>query len=105
MAQSSSSTSLAVRQQISTLVRRGASNQQIENTLVDEYGPTILLEPPASGLSSVVYLLPAVAGAVAVVALGTLFWRRSREMARLRRDATPGAADPEPSDGRGGADR
>lgn len=90
VAQSSSSTSLAVRRQIVRLVRHGDSDQQVEDALVDEYGPTILLAPPASGLSAAVYVLPAVAGAVAVGTLAALFWRRTRELARLGREQPEG---------------
>ena len=85
VAQSSSSTSLAVRQQITRMVRRGDSTQQIKDVLVAEYGPTILLLPPASGLDAAIYLVPALAGAAAVGTLVVLFWRRSRELGRLRR--------------------
>ena len=67
------------------LARQGRSNQEIENALVDQYGSTILLRPPTSGLTALVWLIPAVAGAVAVAAIGVLFWRRAREMSRLRR--------------------
>ena len=85
VAQSSASAAVAVRHEVARLARQGRSNQEIENALVDQYGSTILLRPPTSGLTALVWLIPAVAGAVAVAAIGVLFWRRGREMSRLRR--------------------
>ena len=86
VAQSSASSAIAVRHQIQQLVDEGQTDQQIENTLVAQYGGTILLRPPTSGLTSLVWILPAVAGAVAVGAVAVLFWRRSRDLRRLRQD-------------------
>lgn len=87
VAQSSASAAVAVRHEVLRLARRGETDQQIEDALVSQYGPTILLRPPTSGLTSLVWIVPAVAGTTAVVALGVLFWRRGREMVRLRRGA------------------
>jgi cytochrome c-type biogenesis protein CcmH len=84
VAQSSASTAIALRHQIAQQVRQGRSDAEIEDGLVARYGPTILLRPPAHGLATAVYVVPAVAGALAVGALGLLFWRRSTEMRRLR---------------------
>lgn len=84
VAQSSASTAVAVRHEVLQLTRRGESDQQIEDALVGQYGTAILLRPPTSGLASLVWIVPALAGIAAVVALGALFWRRSRQMARLR---------------------
>jgi cytochrome c-type biogenesis protein CcmH len=84
VAQSSASTAIAVRHQIATMVARGDSDQQILTSLTDRYGTSILLRPPASGLGAVVYVVPAIAGALAVGGLAVLFWRRQRELTRLR---------------------
>lgn len=84
VAQSTTSSALAVRKEVGQLVAAGASDQQIDQRLVAQYGTSILLRPPTSGLGALVWILPAVAGAVALGALGTLFWRRSRQLSRLR---------------------
>ena len=84
VAQSSASAAVAVRHEVLHLARRGWSDQRIDDRLVGQYGPTILLRPPTSGLASLVWIVPAVAAAGALAALGALFWRRSRQMARLR---------------------
>jgi cytochrome c-type biogenesis protein CcmH len=84
VAQSSSSAALAVRQEILRMEQTGSSDGQIEQALVAQYGPTILLRPATTGLTSLVWVIPAVAGATAVVALGVFFWRREREFESLR---------------------
>jgi len=86
VAQSSSSSAVAVRHQVDRLVADGKTDQQIEATLVAQYGNSILLRPSTSGLTSLVWILPAVAGALAVAVLAVLFWRRSRDLERLRRE-------------------
>lgn len=86
VAQSAASSAVAVRHEITHLIAAGRSDQQIESDLVAQYGPGIMLAPSASGLSAVVWYLPALAGALAVAALGALFWRRSRSLRRLRGD-------------------
>lgn len=83
VAQSSASAAVAVRHEIARLVAKGETDQQIEARLVAQYGPTILLRPPASGLTSLVWYLPAAAGAAAFAVLGALFVRRSRALRRL----------------------
>lgn len=85
MAQSSAPAAVSVRHEISRLVANGRTDQQVEATLVATYGPSILLRPPASGLSAVVWIAPVVVAAGAAVGLGALFWRRGRDLGRLRR--------------------
>lgn len=82
--QSAASSAVAVRRQIAAEVARGEGATAIENGLVAQYGPSILLSPPASGLSSLVWYVPAAAGAVALGVLGVFFWRRSRSWRALR---------------------
>jgi cytochrome c-type biogenesis protein CcmH len=82
---SSASVAVTVRHQIARQVAAGRTDQQIENALVARYGPTILLRPPAHGLTALVWVLPAVAGFLALGAVGALFWRRSKQMSALRR--------------------
>ena len=84
VAQSNESTALAVRHEIERLVAQGRSTAQIEQTLVSHYGPTILLVPPDSGGFALIWLLPITFGVGALIAVGVLFWRRSREFAVMR---------------------
>lgn len=85
--QSNASSAIAVRHEITQDLARGESVTHIEDTLVAQYGPSILLSPPDSGWSAVVWLVPAVAGPLALLAVLGLFWRRGRSLARLRSGA------------------
>jgi cytochrome c-type biogenesis protein CcmH len=85
---SSASAAVAVRREIARAVAAGHSDQQIDNSLVARYGPTILLRPSTHGLAALVWIVPAVGGAAALAAVGLLFWRRARQMSILRRDGT-----------------
>lgn len=84
VAQSAASAAVAVRREIAAQVARGESQTAIENGLVAQYGTSILLSPPASGLSALVWYVPAVAGAIALAVLAAFFWRRSRSWQALR---------------------
>jgi cytochrome c-type biogenesis protein CcmH/NrfF len=66
---------------IARLVRSGRSKDQIHDALVAQYGPEVLALPKASGFDLSAYLVPAIAFAVAVVALGlgVRRWRRDGE--------------------------
>jgi cytochrome c-type biogenesis protein CcmH/NrfF len=88
VAESTASSAIAVRHEITRLVGAGKSNGAIEARLVDQYGPSILLVPPSSGLSLVVWVVPTVAGVLAVAALVVFFWKRSSWWRRVRREAT-----------------
>lgn len=84
VAQSTAASAIAVRHEVAGLTAAGVSDQAIEQRLVSQYGPSILLAPPDSGLSSLVWLLPLVAGLLSVGGLGVFFWRRARTWRRLR---------------------
>jgi cytochrome c-type biogenesis protein CcmH len=84
VADSNSTTAIAVRHQIENLVAAGSSDADIDQTLVSEYGQTILLVPPDAGGFPLIWVIPAVLGAATLVAVGVLFWRRSREFGALR---------------------
>jgi cytochrome c-type biogenesis protein CcmH len=89
VAQSDESTAIAVRHEIAHQVARGRSTAQIEHTLVSQYGPTILLEPPDADGVPLIWIIPTVLGAGALIAIGILFWRRSRQFSSLRSAQVP----------------
>ena len=76
VAQSTAPTAVAVRAAVGQLVAEGRSDQQIRAYLVDRYGSSIVLDPPASGWSLTVWLLPLLAGVAAAVALAVVLVRR-----------------------------
>jgi cytochrome c-type biogenesis protein CcmH len=84
VADSDESTAIAVRHEIVKELHEGRSSGQIEQTLVSQYGPTILLEPPDSGGFALIWIIPIVLGAAALASVLVLFVRRSRQFASLR---------------------
>ena len=81
VADSSASTAAAVRQLVLARVRQGQSDQQIEQYLVSRYGPSILLRPPTTGITAVVWVVPLLAAVGGAGGLGLFFWRRRRPVA------------------------
>jgi cytochrome c-type biogenesis protein CcmH/NrfF len=75
-----------MRSLIQGWLKQGDSQTQIRHFLVTDYGPSILEKPPATGLNSLVWALPAAAGALGVAGLGFAFARWRRQSAR---DAGP----------------
>ena len=84
VAQSEESTALAVRHEIVRQVAQGRSTGQIEQTLVAQYGQTILLEPPDADGFAIIWIVPIVLGVGAIGMIGVLFWRRSRQFNAMR---------------------
>ena len=84
VAQSNATTAIAVRHQIEHLVAEGRSTASIQQVLVSEYGPTILLVPPDAAGVPLIWIIPAVLGAAALAGVGVVFWRRSRSFAALK---------------------
>jgi cytochrome c-type biogenesis protein CcmH len=75
-----------IRSLIEGWLKQGKSQAQIREYLVSDYGDSILEKPPASGLDTLVWVLPAIAAALGVVGLGFGFarWRRLSAPARAR---------------------
>jgi cytochrome c-type biogenesis protein CcmH len=68
-----------IRSLIEGWLKQGDSQAQIRGYLVSDYGSSILETPPATGLSTLVWALPALAGALGLAGLGFAFarWRRA----------------------------
>ncbi len=77
VAESNVSVAREIRADIARRVDAGQSDEQIRAAYAALYGEAILLTPPASGLGSLVWILPAVVGVTAAAALGFAFrrWR------------------------------
>ena len=88
VAQSTAPTAVAVRATVTQLIAEGQDRPADRDYLVDRYGASIVLDPPASGWSLLVWLLPLLAGLAGVTALAVVFVRRRR-----RPPETPGPAD------------
>lgn len=81
--------SVEIRAQIRRGVEEGQSDEQILGALADAYGDQLLLNPPSTGTSSLVWVIPVV---VTVLAIGGLVWVVVRR--------TPGASGPVDDDDR-----
>ncbi len=79
---------------VETRLREGWTEEQIKDSFVESYGPRVLLEPPASGVNLMVWVVPP----AAVVLAGGLLFLALRRMSRRREhgDAeAPGLTDAE----------
>jgi cytochrome c-type biogenesis protein CcmH/NrfF len=92
VAQSEESTALAVRHEIQRQVAQGRSTAQIEQTLVAQYGQTILLEPPDAAGLPIIWIVTIALGVGALGVIGVLFWRRSRQFSAAREAQTTAEA-------------
>ena len=90
VAESSAPTAVTVRAAVAQQIAEGRTDQQIQAYLVDRYGMSIVLDPPARGWSLLVWLLPVLGGILAVGVLAIVLVRR-----RGSADEEPGVAGPE----------
>ncbi len=78
-AESDAEAATAVKTFIRERLGQGASDAQVKAELADRFGTSILLRPPASGVSGLVWALPVAAFILAAGGLAYAFWRwRSR---------------------------
>jgi cytochrome c-type biogenesis protein CcmH/NrfF len=75
---SNAAEAVEMRSLIQGWLKQGDSQAQIRHFLVTDYGTSILEKPPATGLNTLVWAMPAAAGALGVAGLGFAFarWRR-----------------------------
>lgn len=76
-----------IRQRIAA----GASEQQIKDELVDQFGPRVLAEPPKKGFDLLAWALPIGAAAGGAVVVGAAAWSWSRRR-REDGDSVPAGA-------------
>jgi cytochrome c-type biogenesis protein CcmH len=86
------------RNEIDRQLDQGATDPQILDWFVDRYGEEVLLDPPTSGLSAFIWVLPALAVLAAVVGLWFAFgrWRSAAPVPQAATgpaDAATGPAD------------
>jgi cytochrome c-type biogenesis protein CcmH len=80
VAGSSSPAAIQFRQEIASQMKAGQTNDEILNFFADRYGRDVLLTPPSSGLGGLVWVIPVVAIAAALLLLAATFrrWRSER---------------------------
>ena len=59
-------------------IAAGASEQQIKDELVEQFGPAVLAEPAKEGFDLLAWMLPLAAVAIGAAGVGVLAWRWSR---------------------------
>ena len=79
VAESNASVSQEMRADIAKRIQAGQTDAQIRQAYADQYGDYILLNPPATGVTSLVWILPVVVLALALAGLVGVF-RRWRSM-------------------------
>lgn len=82
----------AERREITRLIAQGKTKQEILDSLVDEYGDTVLASPKDEGFGRAAYLVPIalVLAMLAALAIYLPRWRRNRDAD----DGTPTADGP-----------
>jgi cytochrome c-type biogenesis protein CcmH len=80
-----------MKQIIRQRIREGASDEQIKDELVAQFGEGVLATPPKEGFDLLAWLLPLGGLALGVVAVGALAWAWSR---RPRDGATAAPEQP-----------
>ncbi|HPU38533.1 MAG TPA: cytochrome c-type biogenesis protein CcmH [Microthrixaceae bacterium] len=81
VASSQSSYAVQFREEIRKQMRQGGTDDEILNFFADSYGQEVLLTPPSSGIGGLVWVVPVVVAAGAVLLLVGTFrrWRAERE--------------------------
>jgi cytochrome c-type biogenesis protein CcmH len=82
-------TALAMLKKIDTEVADGESDDAILKSFVQEYGPTVLIEPPKSGFNLAAWIMPVLVPLIALFAV----WEAARKW--RHRGAAPPVAAPE----------
>jgi cytochrome c-type biogenesis protein CcmH len=101
LALSQSPQAMQEREYIRSLIAQGKTRRQIEDDLVQQYGPAVLALPTAQGFNLLVYVVPPVLLGLGLLTLALTIprWRR-----RARAAAAAGAASPaatlDPADAR-----
>jgi cytochrome c-type biogenesis protein CcmH len=75
VAESSAEAATAVKVFIRERLQQGATDAEVKAELQQRFGTGILLRPPASGVSGLVWALPVGALVAAAAGLGYAFWR------------------------------
>lgn len=88
VAESNAEAATAVKVFIGERLSQGASDAQVKSELQERFGTGILLRPPASGFSGLVWAIPVAAFVTAVAGLAYAFLRW-----RARAQRTASAAD------------
>jgi cytochrome c-type biogenesis protein CcmH len=89
--QSDSPIARRMKQVIRTRLAEGATEKQIRDELVAQFGPAVVAEPPKKGFDLLAWLVPLGILAAGAVGVGAIAWGWRRRRAE---DPPPGPLDP-----------
>ena len=75
VAESDAAVSQEIRLDIAKRLQAGQTDDQIRSALADQYGDFVLLTPSATGVTSIVWILPVVVLIVGIAGLASAFRR------------------------------
>jgi cytochrome c-type biogenesis protein CcmH len=82
------------RAYINGLIAQGKTKQQIEDALVEQYGPNVLATPSGHGFDLSAWIVPGLAVLALAVGLGLVWWRRARRgSGQVRTEPAPLSAE------------
>jgi cytochrome c-type biogenesis protein CcmH len=93
VAESNAPASQEIRRQIAEQIQKGQTDDEIRQYYVSRYGEAILLTPPATGVSALVWILPVVALAIGGAVLVIVFRRWSSAPEQHATDADRALVD------------
>jgi cytochrome c-type biogenesis protein CcmH len=81
---------------IRQLIAQGKTRKEIEDDLVQQYGPAVLSRPPAHGVNLLVYIVPPLVVIVGIVLVAIFIprWRRRARQNGSDPTSVPTALDP-----------
>jgi cytochrome c-type biogenesis protein CcmH len=81
---------------IRQLIAQGKTRKEIEDDLVQQYGPAVLSRPPAHGVNLLVYIVPPLVVIVGIVLVAIFIprWRRRARQNGSDTTSVPTALDP-----------
>jgi cytochrome c-type biogenesis protein CcmH len=87
--ESRNSVALNIKNEIARQIRAGQTDDEIRASVAERFGDSVLLVPSASGVDSLVWILPVVVGVAGVVGLAVAFrrWRQEAVDAGAPSDA------------------
>ena len=80
-----------MKQRIRAMLAQGATEKQIKDNLVAQFGPGVIAEPPKSGFDLLAWLVPLGVLAAGALGVGAIAWGWSR---RRREEAPVAVLDP-----------
>jgi cytochrome c-type biogenesis protein CcmH len=86
------------RAEIRELLEQGYTDEEVQEYFVDRYGVRVMGEPPKTGFTSLVWILPYIGLGIGLLVLGIVLYRMSSRPTELAPAAADGPAEVENQD-------